>query len=233
MRLPKKNLKKLFHLPSPVELGRSDYNALPMDFFSDPGDYTWESWHQEMKVKYPIKYFLTETLTLWWTVHITMQLEHAWYWLKSHTYRKYHLLDLRQPDTHTQDDYRWGWQDKDRMMLYACFNLLVSFVEEEMGGTQKFLEHIKWLQEESPEGNWAQTYSEMWDLYHYWTALRKASAMELDEVRDDWHQTRQVEGKCPLEEIKFARLQEMERAFKEEETRNLIRLIKIRESMWS
>lgn len=50
----------------------------------------------------------------------------AWYFVRCHTYNRYHIINLSG-----QDDYRWGWLDRDRAMLLACFKLLVDFVEGE------------------------------------------------------------------------------------------------------
>lgn len=50
---------------------------------------------------------------------------HPAYWLRSHTFTRYHVVDGRTPE------YRWGWIDRDNLMFNACFNILVDFVENE------------------------------------------------------------------------------------------------------
>lgn len=47
------------------------------------------------------------------------------YWLRSHTFTRYHIVDCRTPE------YRWGWIDRDNLMYNACFNILIDFVENE------------------------------------------------------------------------------------------------------
>jgi len=53
-----KKIINKFKLPSPKELGRSDYNALPMRNFNHNNMYTWEDYYEELKIKYPIRYFI-------------------------------------------------------------------------------------------------------------------------------------------------------------------------------
>lgn len=53
----------------------------------------------------------------------------AWYFIKCHTFTRYHVLDLR--DRGEGYGYKWGWCDRDHLMLIACFTLLRDFVEQE------------------------------------------------------------------------------------------------------
>lgn len=50
-----------------------------------------------------------------------------WYFIRCHTYTRYHIVNCRSP----QNDYCWGYRDKDTLMFYACFSLLKDFVEKE------------------------------------------------------------------------------------------------------
>jgi len=123
---------KIFRVPGPKELGLSDSNALPMRDFQSIEDMSpnWEEWQAIVKKKYPIKYFLSEELTIWCRVKYRRLVMDPWYWLVSHLVpsRRYHMLDLRQP----QDDplaYRWGWLEVDCQMEYALFNILNDYVK--------------------------------------------------------------------------------------------------------
>lgn len=49
------------------------------------------------------------------------------YFIRCHTFTRYHIVDCRSP----QNDYTWGYRDKDFLMFYACFNLFKDFVEKE------------------------------------------------------------------------------------------------------
>jgi len=240
-----KLLKKLFHLPTPVELGRSESNSLPMEFFSDleNGDnYTWEDYDKEIKAAYPIKFFLVKTLPMWWRVKIAMNISHWWYWFVSHTYRRYHSLDLRQPYTDTEDDYDWGWLDEDRQMLFAMWNVFVSYIETSnkskfnygIDDISRFEEEIK----ESPEierGALEQQLNflkEAKSLYEYWTINRKVNLKKKDALLKDWHDHHK-EDKRTGDDSRWRVMREFESKFDEEEEQMLIRLIKIRTGLWT
>ena len=119
-------LKKIFKLPSPQDLGRSDCNALPSrNFTPDCEGYTWEDWREEVKKKYPIKYFFSETMVdfikynMYYPIY--RPIKDTKYCLVSHLVpgRRYHILDLRQPKGNidesnlTVDD----WNKYSKMMI--------------------------------------------------------------------------------------------------------------------
>lgn len=56
--------------------------------------------------------------------------QNAWYWVRCHTYNRYHVINVSGED----GEYDWGWQDADHRMLLACFKLLREFVEQEDPG---------------------------------------------------------------------------------------------------
>lgn len=64
---------------------------------------------------------------------ITRALSFAAYWLRCHTYNKYHILDLRPSDP---DGYRYGYLDRDNAMFLAMFKCLTDFVELELMSKQ-------------------------------------------------------------------------------------------------
>lgn len=68
------------------------------------------------------RYMLTEMQQLWRKLWNWKPL----YWLRCHTFTKYHIIDIRG-----QDGYDWGWIDRSHAMYLACFALLVDFVEKE------------------------------------------------------------------------------------------------------
>ena len=160
------------------KVGIQKPRALPLRAFSSTGDagqviYSWEDWAKDAREAYPTRYFLTETLPRWWSRYITRSWDTAWYWLRTHTYDRYHILDLRN------QFYNWGWQDVSEKLLYANFNLLVEFIEGEEPFTV-----IDW--------DWDDQRSEIgWEilaLYWWWKhdravehAAEDADSDELDE----------------------------------------------------
>ena len=133
-------LRRFLKLPSPVDLGRSEYNALPSRKFTpDVEEYSWEDWHIEVKKLHPIKYWFAETFGDFLRYKIWLPLTRPFtdfhYWLVSHTIRRYHMLDLRQPiircGLSNYDAYRYGWVEVCDKMAYAMFNLLKEYLDAE------------------------------------------------------------------------------------------------------
>jgi hypothetical protein len=134
--------------------------ALPLNrWLGNPNkEYSWDDWKRDTKAKYPVRYFLQETLPLWFKVHFTMNIEHAWYWLRTHTVHRYHVLDLRNPE------YKWGWRDRSQTMMYACFNLVKDFVEKE----KAFDCHVSWDSDDEHR----EAKAEIMSIYTWWTKDR-------------------------------------------------------------
>ncbi len=89
------------------------------------------------------------------------------YWLRTHTINRYHLIDIR--DKGEGHGYRWGWIDRDEVMLLACFTVLRDFVEKEKPFGRMDSD------KECP------ALAEIKDLYEWWMRGRKA---EHDAVHD-------------------------------------------------
>ncbi len=168
--------------------------ALPSKFFDgeDNFKYSWEDFDADMRKYHPIRYFLSETLSRWLRVSISMRIEHWWYWLRTHTYNRYHILDLRAPE----HGYCWGWTDVDRKMVIANFKFLCEFVEKE-----EPFENIDW--EDNPTHS--AVAKEFMELYRWWNEDHPKILNSIDRRRD-------IVGI---------------------ENEMLIRLIKIREYLWT
>src|SRR5258708_9618462 len=131
---------KLFKLPGPKDLGMSDDNyAMPSRLFpNNKTEKTWEDFYEILRKNYPVRYLIAYTLPTffrdrWWS--ISRPFKNAHYWFVSHFVpsRRYHMLDLRQPKNGDNvDNYSYGWRDTDSRMVFALFNLLCQFVEEEV-----------------------------------------------------------------------------------------------------
>lgn len=122
-------LPKFLRLPTPVDLGKAKTNALPSSRFNvnkqDQG-YTWDDYRTEVRKDYPIKYFIFKTLSSWFNINIIKPISDFKYYIKSHTIKKYHLLDLRNE----QYAYKFGWIDADFQMLLAMMRIMENFVIE-------------------------------------------------------------------------------------------------------
>jgi hypothetical protein len=205
-------------------------HALPSEMFGHTsGEMTWESWSAETKSKYPIRFFVLQTapsvLGSWW-----FRVDQRWYWFQSVTYKKRHLLDLRQPKDAPYDfAYRYGWCDVDSKIIYANFNLLVQFVDKELGGPQKATEDLKWLKENNAPPFQCSTIEEALRLYKWWKEDRLIRIEEVNAARDDWHNNRHAENSREL----LDKSSQAEQDFELEINDKLKALIDIRQGLWT
>jgi hypothetical protein len=238
-------LRKLLKLPSPVDLGWSDCDALQSrEFTPDCDGYTWEDWHDTVKSMHPIKYFIAETFgdflryKVW--LRISRPFSDVYYWFVSHFVpsRRYHMLDLRQPcskgDLSNFDCYRYGWTDVPQKMLYAWFNLLKEYLEEEPYDLTKdyTLEQINAdvgmkMQHESLQ--------EAKLIHRWWTVDLKKEYKTLADIRHQWSELRQDKAareKGDDEKFRVV-MTNVEKELEDKTDEMLMRLIKLRRSLWT
>lgn len=137
------------------------------------------------------------------------------YWLRTHTINRYHIVDIRSK----YDDYKWGWVDRDHVMLLACFKILCDFVEKEMYG------HVDW--------SWGPTCNaraEIMALYKYWTVERPAAERAVREAGEkSWEARKNGQSDDALAEARHA----LSEAFDIAEDAALMRLMAVRRYMWT
>lgn len=238
--MPRMTLWKIVKLPTPFELGWSDdphFNALPMRDFSSPGDKTptWEDWEEKMRKEHPVKYFLVESIPRWIHHHFIIPLKDAKYWFKCHFIpsHRYHILDLRQPikkgELENIDAYRWGWIDSDTQMLYAMFNIFNNFVEHE------FKNHYCPSEEEiQAEPHLLQTrnlHLEIKAIHYWWNVERARMQKAQEKLLHDWSEARRND--TPTVHQLWDELHKGEQAFDDKTNEMIIRLMKIRRSLWT
>lgn len=236
-------LKKNIGPPSPIELGKSKSNALPMrEFTPETKDYTWEDWREEVKRDYPVRYFIAETVPHKVSVKIIMPIDHFFYWIKSRFIRKNHLLDLRQPKTGTSDDYEWGWLEHDQKLVLGCFTALKHYMEDAercptYGPDDKSIAELEELLEKEKNNeedcyatgteNFIKTLKEVKEIWNYWTVERKQQLKYMDYL------IRKAYGRNSRDKQAQKEHSLATQWFYQIEEEMLIRLIKIRSVLWS
>lgn len=136
-----------------------------------------------------------------------------WYWIRSHTYKRYHIVDVRG-----QAGFSYGWVDRDHLLLLACFKILVDFVEQERddllseGVREPTVDNHGY-----DDTHFREADREILSLYNYWKYDRAKMEAEMYDFK-----------KYTQEE----RFQLMD-IFEQTEETNLLRLIKVRGYMWT
>lgn len=95
----------------------------------------------------------------------------AWYWFRTHTYNRYHIVNCKSP----ANGYRWGWQDRSQLLLYASFNILKDFVEKEYPG------YVDWNYDEPHR----KARDEFLYLHKWWTEIRPAQVANTHDCDQD------------------------------------------------
>jgi hypothetical protein len=135
------------------------------------GIYTWEDWNKEVKEKYPIRYFINETLSNKIS-YFSRKIGNTVYYIKCHLIPRYrfHIINLSKIDP----EYKYGYMDPCTIMLYSSFYALGLYIKE--------CENIgynpnSWdlpedeIQKASVESQIA-TYNEAKELYNWWISKR-------------------------------------------------------------
>lgn len=137
-----------------------------------------------------------------------------------------------------------GWCDKDRVLLHACFQLLVDYVEME----EALSGHIDWSWDEEHK----RTAKEIRSLYRWWTKTRpnrKDPVLELPRkywpADDEWfvdatdqdgrecRMMADLSKKYPEYYAAMRRGWKLEDKWFDEDQKNLHRLIEIRRHLWT
>lgn len=238
-------LQKLFKLPSPVELGWSDTNALQSEIFSPDCDgYTWENWETTVQGMHPVKFFLGKTVPdflrykVW--LPIKRPFERSHYWFVSHVIpsRRYHMLDLRQPlskgELVNHDAYRYGWRDVPEKMLYAWFNLLKEYMEESPYDLTKDYT-LEQINADIGMRGQHESLQEVKALLYWWQVERKQEYKVLDDIRSQWyeaHRDAASRAKGIDEKLRVV-MRNAEKDIEEKTDLMLRRIIKVRRSLWT
>jgi hypothetical protein len=196
-------------LDTPFSLPSREYSPeLP------PDAYTWEDWHRDVKAASPYRYFLQKTLTGWLRCNVAAPVKHFWHWVKSHTTRQHHWLDLRCPAHGIE--YSYGWLDRDIAMLAASFKLLSQFMEEEFEPST------------DPNARSAAVEHELVVLYRWWKHDRKAAWGRYWAEADRLHREH-VKSSSPEYAAHMDQAHQLER----QDDEMLLRLVTIRKYLWS
>lgn len=219
--------------PSPYALGRTqhEFEELPFRSFrqGEPDAYAWEDWRDEVSAKYPVRFWLTNTLPYGYFYPWLRTASNWWEWLMCHLLpsRRFHLIDVRNPGPGIH--YTHGWRDKPDMMLWSWMVLLRDYVENEQP-----VDPASWASPEelAEPGLAAQKaeYDEAIAIYNWWMHGRVEEEEEEQRLLDAKKQffERTVEWRMATDAWFQYRTWRSER-----DDEMLRRLVAIRRRMWT
>jgi hypothetical protein len=107
--------------------------ALPMRFFEDEDDkrYCWEDFHKESKKKYPVRFFIFNTLDRKIQMMLMKYVENPLVWINSMYFKKYHIIDLRgSPIADYTGTYKGGYIDPSTVLEMSMFKSFQRYIQE-------------------------------------------------------------------------------------------------------
>ncbi len=203
-----------FKLPTPKQLGFSN------------NELSYDGWLALVKERHPIKYFFLRSLPDVFKMAVR-SIEQIHYWTLSHLLpsRKFHMLDLRQPN-----EYRWGYVDVPKRMLFAIFNLLAVYVEEE----DPYIISDEEVEADPMLADQQFITNEARDIHYWWTVERPAKSKEIDAMLHQWLslvESGKEEDKNT--KILYANYSRYRCAEEQKVDEQVMRVMKIRKSLWT
>lgn len=182
----------------------------------------WAQFDEEQKAKYPIRWFLFDTIPMWWDV-TRGRIKRA-KWGFKHKYlprHKYHIV---------RTSLEPGYYDPDIRILYATMDMVREYVEITR-------DVVDWTSDPGHEHAW----KELQEIYDWWVneyPNRENELPELPDVdlnkifrNDDQDDSDTKERKKEWRRISNLQF-EAEQQWKEKEKEMLIRVMNIRDYLW-
>lgn len=194
--------------------------------------FCWEDFNRDTKAAYPVAWFLRCTLPAfirtWFIWPVRHPVAEAWYWLRTHTVNRYHIVNLKNP----RNGYKWGWIDRDQAILFACFNIFQDFCEKEKGlDSLKFQAECDWKEWGEGAAEMRATkyaeYQEAKSLYDWWTGGRAAEHAEVDALYD------KLDRNVIVDQPSWDSWNARYVALPARDDEMLLRLMKIRNTLWT
>lgn len=233
MKKIRRLLKRHFGLPTPKQLGMSTDTAMPMRIFQSEEDTspTWEDYEERMVKEYPVRYFLCDRLPFWLSCRWKWWVLDPLYWIKCHILPscKFHWLDLRQPKKDDPLAYRYGWLETDHKMEFALFNILNDFVKHQMKHwycpTEEEVEKEESLARQ--RNAWLETQA----IHKWWNIDRLQEEQIHNDALTRWCAAKR--NGDPSKQLFWDELHEIETYNQDKLEEMMIRLIKLRKSLWT
>lgn len=169
---------------------------------------------------------------------VLKRLMNGWYWFRSHTYNRYHIINISG-----QDGYKWGWIDRDHAMYLACFALLIDFVEKEdltvgLRTMKEYCSNDMWNKEDRKVHmqnvrSQLKVEKEIRFLYNWWKTERKKEHDEVEKILYDHHFGKDIKLIINDPSPKFKEWCKRTTELEEKDVKMLNRLMKVRQSLWT
>lgn len=184
----------------------------------------WNQWEVYVKEKYPIRYFLQETLPDFFC-NIKNKINNAWWWIlyRIHPKHRYHMVNT---------GLKPGYYDPDILLIYSTFNILHEFVKECIENPI-----VDWEAEEESKRIW----EELITIDTWWTFDRPERENQFEQKHpfpdvdrlDIFDKEKQNDPKVKEYRKALDLYSKAKEEWHKEDEEYLIRLIKVRRYLWT
>lgn len=208
------------------EYPKTKFGKIPVPAALQGGD--WRKWRKDIKSKYPIRYFLQETIPKYFRSKI-YNIKHGYYWPLIHKYHpkyKYHII---------KTDLKPGYYDPDTRITHSIFSIFSEFMKYNIENKV-----VNWEADELHSNFWAEA-NEIYDWLINVRPFREKifdkehpypkipEEIDILELHEEEHKNKPF----AIEAKKCTQLNlEAKEKWKEEDEEMMIRIIKIRQFLW-
>jgi hypothetical protein len=215
----------------------------------------WAVWRKENKARYPVRWFLVETIPQEYAFLKRKYITEPYWWVRHRTVEKYNVIKINSLTPE--------WHDRSNVMLHSSFQILIDFVEFELArmnysyfektgivktgrrtrNAEAGMDYLQW-EVNNPECNRGPVGSRQADiaklkleLYIWWTIERPnrkepwGDPQIWGEIEHGDFENIMTPNPARADAGKIA--MELEQIYQEEDQFQLERLIKIRNDLWS
>jgi len=219
----------------------------------------WGTWKNEMKEKHPIRYFLNNEFESTFVWPITMPILRAVSWVRYRTIRRYHIVstgmkpgysDVTERMLHVNFNMLKDFVEIEKAHMFNVFGANDVYKHNDKNAG---IAHLLWEMSLEPDEyngteQQAKNAREIYDLYNWWIDERplRVDSFETPEHNAYWKLRNDIYGSdcffCEdkdTPELKKAQkianklTDKLEKQYSKEDEKNLIRLMKIREALWT
>lgn len=222
---------------------------------------SWGKRDERLRARFPIRFFVWDTLPDFWSIQVVNRYKAAKNWIRFRTWDRYDVLRLEISKDYHDPDYRMlhanfqilkdfveielaAWQENSeddttnastKWFLSHCTKTFHRYKKKQIRRGDLGLKHLEWEIEET-QGNQRDAAKEKKILYLWWTVSRPLRADVYDSPlfeKDDGDVDLKTLFNKPFNRRLANMRSNLEEFYTKEDEEMLIRLMRIRRSLWT
>lgn len=209
----------------------------------------WAEWTDATKKNHPVLYYVFDRFPLFLSIRKKRVEDFIYHTKQKYGGKGYHILKLdvvRFKEPYNENKLRkYSWFDADSQIDLFMFQILVNFVEKEVG-----LEHFKEVAYDEERNQTSDYYKQLFELYYWfvddycnnsyerklkselYARFPDRKTLEKSDIFAKAKTEREAEYEQATTEM-YDKIRKHDNAKSKEMTENLIKLVKLRGAMWT